>query len=356
VTLTGAAVAGILDAGLDVTLHSSSGRFRGVISSVQAKNVFLLLAQVDAWNRPERRVAFARPVVLGKIAGQRMVLQRQALDRGSARCAAAVERLDALERKVREEDDVDALRGLEGAAAAVYFDAFGEMLGGEWRFPGRFRRPPKDPVNALLSFGYTLACSEVARALILAGFDTRLGLLHGIRYGRESLALDLVEEFRAPMVDRFTLRLLNKRQLAPEDFETREDGAVRLAPDGRRQYLELWEEMLARKAARLRRESGSGDDPREEHAQRLGRGQEGGSTGRSPRARMLPEREASEGEAGVSWRFRIERQVRRLRRFLMEGGGYRPLLGGEPRAGRARRNGGIDSHERDDGEETDGTA
>jgi len=176
-------------------------------------------------------------------------------------------------------------------------------------------------VNALLSFGYTIATSEVARHLTAAGFDTRIGVLHGVRYGRESLPLDLVEEFRAPMVDRFTLKALHLRQLVPDDFETRDDGAVRLTDDARRRYLELWEEMLVRRAPRLRNEKSEEE--------------------------MVPaERIAREGAAApaeVTWRHRIERQVHRLKRFLLKRVPYRPLQATKKSAGIAAETAQIDS-------------
>ncbi len=333
VTFTGAAIARILDAGLDVTLHTSSGRFRGTIHGRESKNVYLLLAQADAWNHPERRLAFARPLLLSKIAGQRQLLQRQALDRGSALCAEAVTRLAVLERKILREESIEALLGLEGAASAAYFAAFGDMLSGAWSFPGRVRRPPKDPVNALLSFGYTLAGSEIARHLTAAGFDPRIALLHGIRYGRESLPLDLVEEFRAPLVDRFTLRLLNRSELTEADFEDRDHDAVGLRDGARRRYLELWEEMLSARAPRLRNDGAISGDEDMAEAQELGRAVPAGQ-------------EVELGER-VTWRFRMERQIHRLRRFLLKGVPYRPLQsttkwkdsGEMPRNGGSQRDG-----------------
>ncbi|MFO0651472.1 MAG: CRISPR-associated endonuclease Cas1 [Polyangiales bacterium] len=268
VTFTGAALAGLLDEGIDVTPHASSGRLRGVISSAQSKNVYLLLAQVDAWQRPAKRAELARALLAGKIAGQRQLAQRQALDRGSLRCEEAARRLAVFERQVWEQPDVDAARGIEGAASAAYFDVFGEMLSEGWRFPGRVRRPATDPVNAMLSFGYAIAGGEVARALLHRGFDARIGLIHGLRYGRESLVLDIVEEFRAPMVDRFTLRLLNRGQFKVEDFETQLRRFRAPGQEARRRYLELWEEMLSERARALRNETAIADEgvlPRRTH-------------------------------------------------------------------------------------------
>lgn len=305
VTMTGAAVAGVLDAGIEITLVSSGGKLRGQVTSARPKNVFLLLAQVDVWKRPERRMAFAVPLVVGKIAAQREMVHRHARDHDSPACAHAVERLTVLERQVASQTDVDAVRGMEGAASAAYFEAFGEMLRGAWTFPGRVRRPPTDPVNALLSFGYVLATSEVARQLIVAGFDLRIGVMHGLRYGRESLPLDLVEELRTPLVDRFVLRLLNRGQLVATDFETMPDGAVRLGREARRKFLTLWDLTLRGALPRLRN-AASVDEL--ETAMRF-------------------EREAeakAEPEERLPWRDWIAARVRALKRFMMHGGVWEP--------------------------------
>jgi len=308
ITMTGAAVARLMDAGLDVTLHTSAGRMRGMIMSAQPKNVFLLLAQAEAWRTPERRLAFAKAVVASKLRGQRQFLQRHALDRGSPACATAVEQIDALARRIDEHDGIDAVRGIEGAAAAAYFAAFRDVVGAAWGFTTRARRPPPDPVNALLSFGYTLAGAEVGRHLLRAGFDTRIGLFHGVRYGRESLPLDLVDELRTPMVDRFTVALLHRRQLLAEDFEPSDGGGVRLKDAARRRYLELWEEMLSQRAPNLR-----GESPADPNAP----------------TSLFVDREsiaAPNDSPTPTWRQRMQRQVAGLYAFLMHGKPYQGMF------------------------------
>ncbi len=318
VTMTGAAVARLLDAGIDVSLHSSSGRWRGMITGARAGNVYLVLAQAAAWRDDGRRAQFARALVASKIEGERELVQRKGIDRGSERCREAAARLAELERRVAGEQEVEGIRGLEGAAAAVYFGVFGEMLSAPWAFERRVRRPATDPVNALLGYGYAIASGELARQLAWGGFDTRIGLLHGTRYGRESLVLDLLEEFRAPLVDRFTLRVLNNGQLEPEDFEEGEDRAVRLTSEGRRKYLELWERMMGERAPQSRMY----DD------------------GEAEMGAKVVTREKEAGWAGVSWRFRMERQVNRLRRFLMEGASYCSLHRGRTKRRREAGAGG----------------
>ena len=149
--------------------------------------------------------------------------------------------------------------------------------------------------------------AEMGRFLMRRGFDLRIGLLHGLKYGRESLPLDMIEEFRAPLVDRFVLSLLNRKQLKEEHFETLEDGAVRLETQGRRIFYELWDRHLSERAIQLPGVSEEAEEPLEMRAER-------GAGFSDP------------GTAVVTWRHRLERQVARLKRHLMKGVPYRPLV------------------------------
>ena len=140
--------------------------------------------------------------------------------------------------------DADSLRGIEGEAASVYFSVFDDMIlqqKDDFRFTGRSRRPPLDRVNAMLSFAYSLCTGMCTSALEAVGLDPYVGFLHTDRPGRRSLALDMVEEFRALMCDRFVLTLINKRTVSPDQFDLREDGAVLLNDDGRRVFLTAWQ-------------------------------------------------------------------------------------------------------------------
>lgn len=309
ITMTGAAVRGLLDAGVDVSLHARSGRLRGLMSAREAKDVALLLAQVGAWHDMAKRLAFARPLVVSKIEGQRRMLQRHGWNHGHRACLDAAADLTKLQRKALAATELDELMGLEGAAAAAYFGQMGKMLRGGFTFAGRVRRPPTDPVNSLLSYGYALAVGEVARQVLVRGLDGRIGLLHGIRYGRTSLALDLVEELRTPMVDRLVLKLLNRQQVLHRHFVTLPDGAVRLTDEGRRIFLLQWELMLAERPARRATTSNTSDDD-------------------------------DDSAAGPSWRHRIVRQVGRLKRFLLHGKPFRPLFEGAS-LGQRDREGGL---------------
>ena len=145
---------------------------------------------------------------------------------------------------IETQTDLDALRGLEGEASVRYFHVFDEMVlnqKADFLFDGRNRRPPTDNMNALLSFAYVLLSNDCASALESVGLDSYVGFMHRDRPGRTSLALDLMEEFRSVMVDRFVLTLINKRIMKPEYFLTKENGAVIMTEEGRKAFLSAWQ-------------------------------------------------------------------------------------------------------------------
>lgn len=147
--------------------------------------------------------------------------------------------------RILEAVDMEALRGLEGAGASAYFGVFNDMIlrqKEDFSFVGRSRRPPLDNVNAMLSFAYSLLANDCAAALESVGLDSYVGFLHRDRPGRTSLALDLMEELRPCVADRFVLTLINNRVLSGGDFETSESGAVRMSDEGRRKFLKQWQE------------------------------------------------------------------------------------------------------------------
>lgn len=232
----------LLDRGVDVSFLTGHGRLRGSLVAAQSRNVYLRLAQFERWREPGFRLAFSREVVAAKVTAQLRLVARYQRNHPERLESDAADRLRALLDKVPEAAEVESLQGLEGAAAAVYYRQFGAMLT-TVGFPGRKKRPSTDPANALLSLGYVILGNELAALLEARGFDPAVGFLHGLRYGRQSLALDLVEAFRQPVVDRLTLRLLNRRQLGPDDFEGGERGLL-LKPDSLKVYLSHYEEEL----------------------------------------------------------------------------------------------------------------
>lgn len=177
----------------------------------------------------------------------RAVLRRYLRDHDSedtAVCSAA-DRLKELIELLRSADSVDRMRGLEGKGADIYFSVFDRLRTRRedaFRFDGRSRRPPLDRMNALLSFAYTLPLHEVIGALESVGLDPAAGFLHCDRPGRASLVLDLLEEYRAPVADRFVLSLVNNRRIAEHDFQVRSNGAVLLTDAGRKTFLSFWQQ------------------------------------------------------------------------------------------------------------------
>ena len=235
-------------AGMTVVLLNRSGRFEARIEGPVTGNVLLRRAQYVASETP---VDIVRSLLLGKIANQRQVLMRALRDHGAEMtdCAAvevATVRLAHILRRVElAGGDLDALRGAEGEAAALYFSVFGQLIRRpepEFAWHGRSRRPPLDAVNALLSFLYTLLTHDCRSAAEAVGLDPAVGFLHRDRPGRPSLALDLMEELRPALADRVALSLINRRQVGPSDFEAKDGGAVLLKDDARRTVLTAWQE------------------------------------------------------------------------------------------------------------------
>jgi CRISPR-associated protein Cas1 len=243
VSLTPAAIAALLERGTDTILLTARGRYRGRLMGKPGKNVQLRLAQFERLRDPAMALALARAVVGGKIANQRALLLRSQREQastlrqaqGSAQgrredLAEAIASLRRLLEMVETAETVDAVRGVEGQAAALYFGVFGKCLRNpEFSFTKRTRRPPRDPVNAVLSFGYTLLTMGMESDVLRAGLDPMVGVFHTPDYGRPSLVLDLIEEFRPVLVDTLALRIVNRRELAREDFEEFADEADALA-------------------------------------------------------------------------------------------------------------------------------
>lgn len=183
------------------------------------------------------RIVMARAIVLAKLKNSRVILQRQQRQRGTARIQAAVAQLEQVMAQVNRVATLEQLLGLEGAGAASYFGAFGDcLIQSEFTFTARSRRPPADPVNALLSFGYQVLWNHLLSLIELQGLDPYYACLHQGSERHAALASDLIEEFRAPMVDSLVLYLVNRGVVQPQDFEYR-DGGCFLSESGRKAYL-----------------------------------------------------------------------------------------------------------------------
>jgi CRISPR-associated protein Cas1 len=209
------------------------------------RNLPLRRAQYRRNDEAHFTLDVARAIVRGKLHNQR-VLALRVLRRRPGADRAPLDALRAAEAQVEDAEGVEVLRGVEGAGARAYFACYRQAFDAAWGFERRTRRPPKDPVNALLSLGYTLLGHALMTALEAAGLDPYLGFFHVEKYGRPALALDLVEEFRAPFVDSLVMRLINWRMLQREDFWTRHDGATYLDDAGLKVFLREFGDRLER--------------------------------------------------------------------------------------------------------------
>ncbi len=213
------------EAGVPISFLSRSGRFVARVSGFTSGNVLLRREQYRQADHPDQAAAVARHVVIGKVANSRSVLLRALRTSAEGPSTGPLQRAaDRLGQTLDDLDsaaDLDAIRGLEGEAGRAYFGAFDHLITAEvpeFRFTTRSRRPPRDPVNAVLSFLYAMLAHDVRSACEAAGLDPAVGFLHRDRPGRPGLALDLMEEFRAFLADRTALALINRRQLSPGGF------------------------------------------------------------------------------------------------------------------------------------------
>lgn len=234
--------------GVEVSFLTDTGRFLAGVRGPVSGNVLLRRAQYRAADNDRKRLEMARCFVAGKIANARTVLLRGARETdgdASEELEAAARALASALEETGRVNSLDALRGVEGEAARRYFGVFPRLLrvsDPEFRMDGRSRRPPLDPLNALLSFLYTLLVHDVRGALESVGLDPAVGYLHEDRPGRPGLALDLMEEFRPFLADRVALTLINRRQIQPGDFRTLENGAVLLKEESRKTVLQAWQQ------------------------------------------------------------------------------------------------------------------
>ena len=245
---TSEVMSALLANGVEISLLSRGGHFKGRVVPSVCKNVPLRIKQYDAFRNPEISFEFAKGCIERKLLGGLHVLDSYNYNAHNDFCFA--ERDDYLlnlERLRKCRDNKESLRGYEGYGAKIYFGAFARCLKNDIQFPGRAYYPSTDPVNALLSFGYSFLTRHFESLLESMGMDPAIGFLHEVSYGRSSLALDMLEEFRHVFVDRLVLNLFNKRYIVPEDFEPREEegksGQLYLKSDAARVFISNYEEF-----------------------------------------------------------------------------------------------------------------
>ena len=237
-----------MEKNIAVSFLTPQGRFLARVSGKVQGNVLLRKQQYRDSENTDRSMAIARNCILGKVYNSRWVLERAIRDHGMQIDTEKVKRVSSFLQKslteIQKCSDPALLRGLEGEAASLYFSVLNELIlqqKTDFCFPGRNRRPPQDRVNALLSFAYTLLTGMAGAALETVGLDPYVGFLHTDRPGRMSLALDMMEELRPVVADRFVLTLINRRIVSKRDFTVKENGAVLLNDDARKRVLEEWQ-------------------------------------------------------------------------------------------------------------------
>ncbi|HNR69398.1 MAG TPA: CRISPR-associated endonuclease Cas1 [bacterium] len=243
VQITTQALQGLLDEGIDVSFLRVNGKLRGRLVAAESKNNLLRLAQYERIIDQNYVLAVAKNIVSGKLSNYRRLLLR--FQRNHQMDFTELQQ--ALERILHElpgKKSLASLLGCEGQGSSVYFKAFSQMIRGDMNFTTRNRRPPKDPVNALLSLTYMMLMNELYGQVVSLGLDPYLGFLHGVVYGRPSLVLDLLEEFRPVIADRLVLMACNNQIFQSNDFKVMDNQGVYLQDEALKTFLSLYEKTM----------------------------------------------------------------------------------------------------------------
>jgi len=271
---------------IPVVFLTVGGRYKGRLMGAETGFGQLRLAQYNRAQDPQAALELARAIVYGKLRNQRALLLRYGRRTGQGVLTESAERIGGLADQAQRCHTLNSLHGCEGKAGAIYFGVFKRLLKQAWPFQKRVRRPPTDPVNVLLSFGYTMLLHNVQGMVSSVGLDPFVGFVHGIAYNRPSLALDMMEEFRPLVVDSVVMRSLNNEIVRPQHFHPGEsaDRPIVLDDEGRSRFIRTFE------------------------------------------ARLNDAFKHPDSDERVTYRRCIELQVRRLARALREKGGYRPFI------------------------------
>ncbi|MBW4560694.1 MAG: type I-D CRISPR-associated endonuclease Cas1d [Mojavia pulchra JT2-VF2] len=241
-TISPAAISELLERHIPLSFLTENGRYLGTLQPEVTKNIFVRKAQWQAVGESAQAIHVVQGFIRGKLKNYRNFLLRRQRECSDLDLSANITCLEQALAPIDTTQNISSLRGLEGAGSAAYFGCFNQLiLAKEFTFSKRVRRPPTDRVNSLLSFGYSLLRHDIQGAVNIAGFDPYLGYLHCERYGRPSLALDLMEEFRPLIVDAVVLSAINKQSLTTADFLTEPlSGAVSLTSEGRKTFLKIY--------------------------------------------------------------------------------------------------------------------
>jgi len=243
VHLTTPAVTFALKEGIDVVFLSSHGTYRGRLQSGWAKDAKLRKLQYQAFLAPDRRLSLAKRFVIGKLHNMLALCRRQEKRKEVDLITNNIKQMARITQKAMEASDLPTLRGYEGAATSLFYKLFGVFLKQELNFRGRNKRPPRDPINALLSLGYTLLYNSLFSSINIVGLDPYLGFFHEIKRGHAALVSDLMEEWRPIIVDSLVLNVINHGELQREDFHINPD-SVLLTKRGLKHFLQRYDNRL----------------------------------------------------------------------------------------------------------------
>jgi len=243
VQITTQAVVTLMKACIPVHFLSTRGNYRGCLQPALHKHAALRCMQYERYKSEDFRLEFSKTLLEAKLKNCRTLMLKHRRSHSGFECGMELEAISLETRKLAFCTGLDGLMGHEGVAAHWYFTAFARMVRREFRFEGRNRRPPKDPVNAMLSLGYTLLYNECMTAVESIGLDPNIGFLHAIEYGRSSMACDMVEEFRW-LIDGMVLGLINRGMVHPHDFTVTEDKGCRMSDSARKCFYATYEERI----------------------------------------------------------------------------------------------------------------
>lgn len=232
----------LMEQGVDISYFTYSGKYVGHAAADMSKNIFLRFAQYELYHDMDRRLQLAKTIVRNKVENQIALIENFRWN-GEYDWYPDVKRMRELLKSLEGKKTSNEILGVEGMCSNIYFGTFGHMFKCRIRFEGRNRRPPRDPINVILSLAYTFLTKEICAAMDAESFEMYLGFLHGIRYGRKSLALDIIEEFRQPVVDRMVIRMFNKGMITEFDFDDEGD-QILLNKDGFSNFCSYYEKWM----------------------------------------------------------------------------------------------------------------
>ena len=231
--------------GIEVSFLSSKGRFKFRLVPETSKNIYLRMAQHHHYHNMALRISWSHSIIEAKLKNQRNFLMRCQKNQSDIEIKENIEVLKESIKKVRQKQSIDEIMGVEGYGSRIYFEAFPNIIRGKgFVFIRRQYHPPPDPVNAMLSFGYMLLFNELNSLLEATGFDVFLGFLHSTKYGRASLATDLIEELRSPVIDRLVIYLINLGVIKPDQFSNNEKDGVKMDDKARKSFLANYEKFM----------------------------------------------------------------------------------------------------------------